>query len=276
MTTEAATPARTGRGVVLVTGASAGIGRSTADLLAARGWTVYGASRRGLASATWAPVVMDVDDDGQVATGVDTVVQAEGRLDAVVAGAGWGLAGPVERTPLADARAQLETNFFGAVRLVQQALPHLRAAGGGRIVLVSSLGGVIGIPFQAFYSASKFALEGLAESMAYEVAPYGIDVVLVEPGNVRTEFTASRRDVPLAEDDPYRAATDKAVDKMSTDEANGVDPEAVAAVVRRALEAKRPPRRLSVGHASERVGLVAKRALPYRVFEWGAKGSLGV
>ncbi len=262
--------------MVLVTGASAGIGRATADLLAERRWVVYGASRRGTGPDAWTPLAMDVDRDEDVATGVRRVVEAEGRLDAVVAGAGWGLAGPVEATPLAEARAQLETNLWGAVRVVQAALPHLRAAGGGRVVLVSSIGGVIALPFQAFYSASKFAMEGFGEALAYEVAPMGVQVVLVEPGNVRTDFTANRRDVVLAEDDPYATAARKAVGKMSADEAAGVDPGAVARTVVRALESRRPPRRLSVGHPNERVGLLAKRLLPYRLFEIGAKGSLGV
>jgi len=266
----------TDRGVVLVTGASAGIGRATADLLAARGWTVHGASRRGAGGPGWAPLTMDVDRDDDVAAGVRSVVAASGRIDAAVAGAGWGLSGPVEATALADARDQLETNFFGAVRVVQAALPHLRAQGGGRIVLVSSLGGAIGIPFQAFYSASKFAMEGFGEALAYEVAPFGIDVVLVEPGNVRTDFTASRRDVVLGADDPYATASAKAVSKMESDEAAGVDPASVAATVVRALESSRPPRRLSVGHPGERIGLLAKRVLPYRLFEWGARSSLGV
>ena len=262
--------------VVLITGASAGIGRSAADRLAARGWTVRGASRRGTNGSGWSALVMDVDSDESVAAGVESVVRANGRLDAVVACAGWGLAGPVEDTPLPDAKAQLETNFWGAVRLTQAALPVMRARGGGRIVLVSSIGGAVGIPFQAFYSASKFAMEGFGEALAYEVAPFDIDVVLVQPGNVATDFTASRRDVPVGVDDPYATANQKAVSKMAADEAAGIDPGSVADTIVRALESRRPPRRLSAGHPGERIGLLAKRLLPYRVFEWGAKGSLGV
>jgi NAD(P)-dependent dehydrogenase (short-subunit alcohol dehydrogenase family) len=135
----------------------------------------------------------------------------------------------------------------------------------------------LGIPFQSFYSASKFAMEGYGESLAYEVAPFGIQVTLVEPGNVRTDFTRSRRDVAAPSgDDPYRQATARAVGKMIDDEANGVPPEDVAAVVQRALEARRPPRRLSVGKFDERIGIMGKRLLPYRLFEKAAKGSLGV
>jgi NAD(P)-dependent dehydrogenase (short-subunit alcohol dehydrogenase family) len=263
--------------VVLITGASAGIGQVVADRLQQLGWTVVGASRRGTASGDWKALVMDVDDDESVAAGVRGVVAEHGRLDAVVACAGWGLAGAVEQTPLAAAKHQLETNFWGTVRVVQAALPIMRAQGGGRLVLVSSIGGIIGLPFQAFYSASKFAMEGYGESLAYEVAPFGIRVTLVEPGNVRTEFTQSRRSVePPAGEDPYAAMVAKSVGLMERDEANGVPADDVATVIVRILQGRNPRRRVSVGKLGERVGIMAKRLLPWRVFEGAAKGSLGV
>lgn len=263
--------------VVVITGASAGIGLATADRLHAGGWTVVGASRRGTSPGTWRPLVMDVDDDASVTDGMAGVKAEHGRLDAVVACAGWGLAGSVEQTRITDARDQLETNFWGAVRVVQAALPTFRAAGSGRIVLVSSIGGVLGIPFQAFYSASKFAMEGYGEALAYEVAPFGVHVTLVEPGNVRTDFTSSRRDgiVPDGHD-PYGAASARAVAKMIEDEGSGVPPDDVAAAITTVLGSARPPRRMSVGKLGERVGILGKRLLPYRLFEAAAKGSLGV
>jgi NAD(P)-dependent dehydrogenase (short-subunit alcohol dehydrogenase family) len=268
--------------VVLVTGASAGIGRACADRLATAGWAVTGASRRGTggdraAGSRWPGVVMNVDDDAAVAAGLAGVIQQHGRLDAVVAAAGWGVAGAAEFTSISAAKAQFETNFWGCVRVVQAALPQMRAQRSGRIVLVSSIGGVIGIPFQAYYSASKFALEGFAESLGYEVAPFGVTVTLVEPGNIKTDFTARRQ---IADDADtgrvYAAAMKKAVQVMERDEANGAPAEQVAALVQRVLEAGRPPRRASVGKAGERAGLVAKRVLPFRVFEAAAKGSLGI
>ena len=262
--------------VILITGASAGIGRACADRLHQRGWTVVGASRRGSSTAGWSPMVMDVDDDESVKKGVATIVGDYGRLDAVMAGAGWGLAGPVELTPIGEAKDQLETNFWGAVRVVQAALPIMRRQGGGRVLLVSSIGGIVGIPFQAFYSASKFAMEGYGESLAYEVAPFGIHVTLVEPGNVRTDFTSSRRNVATADDDSYSSAVTKAVGLMERDEANGVEPDDVAVVVEKVLTSSRPRRRVSVGKRGERVGIMAKRVLPYRLFETAAKSSLGV
>jgi NAD(P)-dependent dehydrogenase (short-subunit alcohol dehydrogenase family) len=279
--------------VVVVTGASSGIGQACADRLHAEGRTVIGASRRGTSSGGWSPLVMDVDVDASVAHGMDSVLAGHGRIDAVVTCAGWGLAGAVEETPLADAKDQFETLFWGSVRVVQRALPAMRGQGSGRIVLMSSIGGVLGLPFQAFYSAAKFALEGYGEALAYEVAPFGIGVTLVEPGNVRTGFTAARRDAvsegrgdrepdggrdggPDGGRSPYAGAAAKAVGTMAEDEAAGIDPGKVADVVVEVLGARRPPRRVSVGKLDERIGITAKRLLPYRLFEQAAKGSLGV
>jgi NAD(P)-dependent dehydrogenase (short-subunit alcohol dehydrogenase family) len=219
---------------------------------------------------------MDVDRDDSVTSAFDRVLAEHGRINAVLACAGWGLAGAAERSPIDDAKAQFETNFWGAVRVVNAALPRLREQGGGHVVLMSSIGGTLGIPYQAFYSASKFALEGYGESLAYEVAPFNIHVTLVEPGNFKTDFTVARKKVATAGDDPYRAACEKAITVMERDEENGADPADVAKVVEKVLLSTNPPRRVSVGKFDERMGIMGKRLLPFRLFEKGAKGSLGV
>ncbi|MGA2124147.1 MAG: SDR family oxidoreductase [Acidimicrobiales bacterium] len=262
--------------VVVVTGASAGIGWACADRLARSGWTVVGASRRGSSGSGWRGLVMDVDDDVSVSEGVAGVLADHGRIDAVVACAGWGLAGAAEQTPLALAKAQFETNFWGAVRVTNAVLPIFRRQGAGRVVLMSSIGGVLGIPFQSFYSASKFALEGYGESLAYEVAPFGIHVTLIEPGNFKTDFTESRRKVEVVGDDPYGSVRTKAIEIMERDEVKGANPTDVAKVVERVLASAHPPRRVSVGKLDERIGILGKRLLPFRVFERAAKGPLGV
>ncbi len=270
------------RRVALVTGASAGIGKACADRLAAAGWAVTGASRRGCggsgpAAGSWTGMVMDVDQDAAVRAGVASVIERDGRIDALVAAAGWGIAGAAELTSIAEAKAQFETNFWGCVRVVQAVLPQMRSQQHGRLVLISSIGGVIGIPFQAYYSASKFALEGFAEALAYEVAPFGIQVTLVQPGNVATDFTASRRRAEAGiSGAPYAEAMTKAVTAMERDEAAGAPADHVAVTVQRVLDARRAPRRVSVGKAGERAGLMAKRLLPFRVFETAARGSLGL
>jgi NAD(P)-dependent dehydrogenase (short-subunit alcohol dehydrogenase family) len=264
------------KSVILITGASAGIGRECAKHLATSGWTVVGASRRGTSDSSWQGVRMDVDDEVSVARGFAQVRAEHGEVTAVLACAGWGLAGAAEQTSIEEAQAQFNTNFWGAVRVVNAALPGLRDRGGGHIVLMSSIGGILGIPYQAFYSASKFALEGYAESLAYEVAPFNIQVTLVEPGNFKTDFTAARQKIFIAGDDPYRAACEKAITLMERDEIKGADPADVAKVVERILKSKNPPRRVSVGKFDERMGIMGKRLLPFRLFERAAKSSLGV
>jgi NAD(P)-dependent dehydrogenase (short-subunit alcohol dehydrogenase family) len=220
---------------------------------------------------------MDVGDDEAVSEGFDCVLQGAGRIDALVVGAGFGLAGPVELTTIDEAKAQFETNFFGAVRCVKAALPPMRHNGGGKIILVSSIGGVIGIPFQAFYSASKFALEGYGESLAYEVAPFGIHVTMIEPGNIKTDFTGVRKFVASnPKDNPYAATAAHAISLMERDEQRGAPAMDVARAIEKTLGAKRPKRRFSVGKPGERIGIPAKRLLSHRLFEMGAKSSLGV
>ncbi|MEI7778613.1 MAG: SDR family oxidoreductase [Actinomycetes bacterium] len=268
-------PTSAGARTVLVTGASAGIGHATAELLAGQGWTVVGASRRGTGGSGWTGTTIDVDSDDSVEAGIAALLVDHPHVDAVVVAAGWGLAGPVETTSIEEAKAQVETNFWGAVRTVNALLPHFRAQRAGRIVLVSSIGGLIAIPFQAYYSASKFAMEGWAEALAYEVAPFNIDVTLIEPGNFKTDFTASRRNAaaPAGE---YADALTYAIEIMERDEQNGADPAAVAQLIATQLDAKRPRRRVSVGKSGERIGLVAKRVLPHKLFEMAAKDALGV
>src|SRR2546426_6277417 len=173
---------------VLVTGASSGIGQATARLLAQRGFNVFGTARKpGSAQSQGVTMVaLDVRSDESVRACVEQVVAKAGRLDVLVNNAGYSITGAAEETSVEEAKAQLETNFFGAVRMVNAVLPGMRAAGAGKIINVSSLAGNTAIPYSAFYSASKFALEGYSESLWDEVRPFGISVSLVEPGFVNT------------------------------------------------------------------------------------------
>jgi len=219
---------------------------------------------------------MDVDDDESVRAGIAGLLAEHDRLDVVVNAAGFGLSGPVETTPLADARDQFETNFWGAVRVSRAALPALRAAPGGLLVNVSSLAGVFAIPFQAYYTASKFALEGWSEALAYEVAPFGVDVTLVEPGNIRSGFTAGRREAGCVDDELYRVAYRRAIEIMIRDEREAVGADVVAETIAAVVAGRRPPRRVTSGSAGERSTVLLRRLLPARAFERiGRKVMLG-
>jgi NAD(P)-dependent dehydrogenase (short-subunit alcohol dehydrogenase family) len=259
--------------VALVTGASSGIGLATADLLARQGWRTYGASRTAVAhpasaTPTVTSLIMDVTQDASVARAVSDVVGAEGRLDLVVNNAGYGLAGAIEDTSVEEARAQFETNFFGILRVIRAVLPSMRQQRSGTIVNVGSLAGLIGLPFQAIYSASKFALEGLTEGLRQEVAQYGIRVVLVEPGDARTSITAHRVVARAAKNgSPYDAQFRSTLQIVAEEEQGGVPPERVARLIAKLAVAVNPPVRVRVGRFAQTSAVVAKRALGSRMFE---------
>jgi NAD(P)-dependent dehydrogenase (short-subunit alcohol dehydrogenase family) len=247
--------------VVLLTGASSGIGAAAASLLASRGFRVFGASRRRPpddAAATWVP--MDVCDEAQVRDGVARVLADAGRLDALVCNAGFGIFGSVEETGLPRVRAQFETNVFGTLNPVRAVLPHLRARGGGRVVLVGSLAGRATIPFQTHYSMTKAAVDALAAGLAMEAAPFGVRVVLIEPGDIKTAFNdATDWGDPGASAYGERLRSCERVIRASLEKAPG--PEVVARVIVRALTARRPRRRYPVGPDSWLVPL-GRRLLP--------------
>ena len=212
---------------------------------------------------------MDVDSDESVHEGVALVHEREGRLDVVISNAGYGIAGAVEDTSTEEAKAQFETNFFGVLRVCRAALPIMRAQRSGTIINISSIGGLFGIPFQGLYSASKHAVEGLSESLSMEVRRLGIRVVLVEPGDLRTGFTAARKRAAECQANPaYQACFDSAMQVIEHDETHGAPPEQVARLVERIIRSRSPRLRYVVGPFYETLSVVAKKVLPARLFEW--------
>lgn len=259
--------------VVLVTGASSGIGLACARRLARRGYRVFGSSRRPpeRADEPFEWLALDVGDDESVRRAVATVLERAGRLDVLISNAGIGYAGAVEDTSLEEARATFETNFFGTLRLCRAVLPHMRARGSGRIVVVGSLAGLIALPFQGLYSASKFALEGLCESLRMEVRPWGIHVVLIEPGDTRTGFTAHRRWVQASPGSAYEQAARRALAVQEHDETHGVLPDLAARTVERVLRLRSPRLRYKAAGAFQRFAACLKRILPEKWFEWALR-----
>jgi NAD(P)-dependent dehydrogenase (short-subunit alcohol dehydrogenase family) len=218
---------------------------------------VYGASRRATPEMPVHSLHVDVSCDESVKQAVDEIMRREARIDLLVNNAGFGLAGPVEEISIEQVRRQMEVNFFGVLRLCQAVLPIMREQRSGAIINVSSLAGVFGLPFQALYSASKFAVEGLTEALRYEVRPFGIRVVLVEPGDVRTEFTA-RRVKASANSMDYKATFEAALRKINCEEDWGANPEGVAELVCRIYLSQSPRLRYTVGHGSQRAAAWAK------------------
>ena len=255
------------RPVVLVTGVSTGIGRAVAVELSRRGHRVFGAGRRPEATPPGVEAVtMDVRDDDSVAAGVALVLDRAGRLDAVVNNAGIAIGGPVEDTSIDEARAMVETNLLGVWRVCRAVLPAMRARGDGVIVNMGSVAGVIGTPFAGGYTATKFAIEGLTETLRLEVRPFGVHVTVIEPGLIKSGMAArSARTAGLS--DAYREHAERVLDQMVADEAAGLPSEAVGKLVARVVNAARPRLRYTVGPPLERAFPMIKRVLPAPALE---------
>jgi NAD(P)-dependent dehydrogenase (short-subunit alcohol dehydrogenase family) len=257
--------------VVLITGASSGIGRTCAEYLAGKGMIVYGASRT-LATGSAGPfqaLHMDVRDDQSVIQGVRQIHEQSGRIDVVINCAGYGIAGAVEETSPQEAMEQFDTNFFGVHRVCRAVLPLMRRQRDGVIINISSLAGLLAVPFQAFYSASKFAMEGMTEALRMEVRPFGIRVALIEPGDFKSEFPANRRNTAdSVKSGVYHELLERCVGVMREEEKNGKAPYPVARLVERIIRDRSPRLRYTVGPFGERLGPKLKSILPYRVYEY--------
>lgn len=241
--------------VALVTGASSGIGEAIATQLIAQGWTVFAAARRmdrmsALGRKGARLISLDLEDDASIMAAMATLLDQAGRIDALVNNAGYGAYGALEDVPLAEARRQVEVNLFGLARLIQLALPTMRQQGAGRIVNISSIGGRIHEPMGAWYHATKFAVEGLSDCLRMEVEPFGIDVVVVQPGAIKTEWGGIARESLLSASGAgayARLAHQTAGLLTAADQNSSSPPEVVADAVIRALSARRPRTRYVVG-----------------------------
>lgn len=258
--------------IIVVTGASSGIGNACATHLAKRGYKVYGTARKPSEYSKKADeffdlIQMDATDEDSVAKAFEAVFKKEGRIDAVICNAGMGISGAVEDCELGEIALQMNTNFLGAVRAIKAVLPQFRAAKSGKIIVISSMGGAIGMPFQAFYSSSKFALEGLVESLRYEIRPFGLQACLIEPGDFRTGFTSARRVAARSAESPYAKYYDAVMGIQVRDENNGHDPLEIAKLAQRLIEKKHLKTRYSVGPSFERAALIIKRIIPSGFFE---------
>lgn len=258
--------------IAIVTGASSGIGAATARRLNAMGYTVYAAARRlelmaPLADAGVRPVRVDVTDEAALTALVDRVVAECGRIDVLVNNAGYGAMGAFEDVTMADARRQVDVNLFGPARLTQLVLPHMRAQRSGYIINISSIGGRVHVPLGNWYHATKFAIEGLSDTLRLEVAPFGIHVVVVEPGAIDTEWHGVAAGNLVANSTMGAYAVQAAtVEKVLSGGRFASSPDVVAKAIAKAVTARRPRTRYAVGLGAKPV-IYARRVLPDRVVD---------
>ncbi|MGB5298713.1 MAG: SDR family oxidoreductase [Thiogranum sp.] len=260
--------------VILITGGSSGLGAVCVNYLASRGHRVYGTSRRAEfpsnEDSLRAPLIipMDVCEAASVEAAVAFILQREGRLDVLVNNAGIGHAGSIEDTSIQEGKAQLETNFFGVHRVCRSVLPVMRKQGSGLIVNISSIGGLISIPFQGFYCASKYALVALTESLRMEVKPFGIHVTLIEPGDFKTGLTANRVFAAASQNaSAYADRQDAAIGALERYKQSGADPGDLAVPLEKIMEKKRVRPHYLVGMFFQKLAVWGKRMLPASVFE---------
>ncbi len=255
--------------VILITGISSGFGKETSRLLAGKGHIVYGTVRKNPVSDN--PVIylkMDLTDINSIRSAVSAVISKEGRIDILINNAGMHTGGPAETTPDENIRLQMETNFLGMVRITREVLPHMRNQGGGTIINFSSIGGLMGLPLQSYYSASKFAIEGFSEALRMEVNKFRIRIILINPGDFHTSNSANRRNflAPTGPEDPYREQYERTLNVIEKDEANGWPPELLAKKIVSIVDCKNPRQRYIIGSFEQKLAVWLKTIIPGKLF----------
>ena len=260
---------------VLITGASSGIGEETVKRLISAGYTVYAGARRldrmkSLADAGARLLALDVTDDGSMTAAVKTVMQETGRIDVLINNAGYGSYGALEDVPPEEARRQFDVNLFGLARLTQLVLPAMRAQRSGRIVNISSVGGKFGEAFGCWYHATKFAVEGLSDSLRMELHPFGIDVVVIQPGATHSEWARIAQDslIKYSGHGPYGKAASAHAEMMEEGHKGSIPapPSVVAKTIVQAVQARNPKTRYATGGLA-RTMLFMRRVLSDRAFD---------
>ncbi len=251
--------------IVIITGASSGIGLAAAKLFLEKGDRVYGMSRRPCPEEGVVSIKADITNEDEVRSAVAEVIKREGRVDVMVCNAGFGISGAVEFTDMSEAKRQFEVNFFGTAACIKAVLPYMREKRAGTIIVTSSVAGALSIPFQAYYSCTKSALNSLVLATVNEVRPYGVNICAVLPGDIRTGFTAARAK-ESAGSDTYKALA-ASVATMEHDEQNGMPPSAIAKRMYKLSKQKHPKPLSSVGVQYKACCLLGK-ILPTRLSNW--------
>lgn len=250
--------------IVLITGASSGFGKITAEILAAKGYIVYGTSRKETQNlGSISMLKMDVTDLESIKVAVEYILSKHGQIDVLINNAGIGIGGALELATEKEIAIQMNTNFMGVVNMCKSVLPYMRKAKRGKIINISSIGGLMGIPYQGYYSASKFAIEGFSEALALEIHSFGIRVCIVEPGDFRTEFTEHRNISEMTiNNSDYGDSFKRSLKVIENEEKNGSNPILLANTICKLMDSKNPPFRTLVGPYSQILFAKAKKWLP--------------
>ena len=252
--------------VAVVTGGTSGIGKQTALALEAAGYTVYELSRRAQGVEGLHHLVADITREELVDAAIGEVLRQEGHIDVVVNNAGFGISGAIEFTKTEDAKRLFDADFFGMVNVNRAVIPHMRQAGAGRIVNLSSVAAAAPIPFQAYYSAAKAAVNSYTMALANELRPYGVTVCAVQPGDIHTGFTAAREKT-IDGDDVYGGRISRSVARMEHDEQTGMDPAKAGAFIAKVVMKQRVKPIYTIRFDYQFLALLT-RILPYRFLNW--------
>lgn len=262
--------------VAVIVGASSGIGAAIARQLNEAGHTVFGVSRSAAASISETPLTMDVTDEASVASTLQAIHQSAGRIDALIHCAGISIAGAIEDTSIDEAKKLFDTNYFGAVRTVRTILPLMRGQGFGQIMLVGSIGGLIGLPYIAHYSASKFALDGFMQALRTEIQPFGIQATVIHPGDFRTDIAKNQIMAECANAaSAYAGICERTVDLYTKNVDAAPEPVAIAELVARLLKRKQLAPNYIVGSPVEKVAVGLKSWIPAGSFEFVMRKAYG-
>ena len=255
--------------IILITGASSGIGKAIGEYLYHKGYTVYGTSRQPekIANSMFPLLALDVRDENSIRRCVAEVTRISGRIDVLVNNAGVGITGPLEEIPSAEIKANFETNLFGPIEMMKAVLPHMRARKSGLIVNVTSIAGYMGLPYRSVYSASKGALELITEALRMEVKPFNINIANVAPGDFATNIAAGRYHAPLSPASDYAKTYEMILNEMNAHVDSGSSPVQMGEAVYNIINTPHPKIHYKVGAFMQKFSIVLKRILPDNVYE---------
>jgi short-subunit dehydrogenase len=255
--------------VVLITGASSGIGKSIGEFLHSKGFIVYGTSRNpeNVTNSIFPLVALDVRDVNSIQKAVSDVIQKSGRIDVVINNAGVGITGPLEEIPIAEIKNNFETNFFGPIEVMKAVLPQMRAQKLGLIINITSIAGYMGLPYRSIYSASKGALEIITESLRMEVKSFGINITNVAPGDFATNIAAGRYHAPVISGSDYEKSYATVLKTMNDHVDSGSNPLQMAEAIYKIIQTPNPKIHYKIGAFMQKFSIVLKRILPDKMYE---------